>query len=200
MEKSVKATKELTDSSKMWVEKLSAKSETTEKKDVEEEWTDLEKQRDIAFKIMYFFIVFIIATFGLLYAYFRMTQASENEAAQRKGMAKGQMRSRNQQQNFMDFLAGQLDDESFVVNPHARKHASQASSQFTSASAPFSNLAAKGQSMALKRVPEHRSDDSGFGSQNLAHLANEERGRFDDLVCGGNKPDFTQFSNFPKDL
>jgi len=48
---------------------------------IEEEWADLEKQRDIAFKIMYFFIVFIIATFSLLYAYFRMTQNSEREAA-----------------------------------------------------------------------------------------------------------------------
>jgi len=46
-----------------------------------EEWADLEKQRDIAFKIMYFFIVFIIATFSLLYAYFRMTQSSEREAS-----------------------------------------------------------------------------------------------------------------------
>ena len=99
----------------------------------------MEKQRDIAFKIMYFFIAFIIATFSLLYAYFRMTQKSEREAAQRKGAAKGQ--SRDQQQNFFDFLAGQMDDETYVVNPYARKHATQVSSQFTSASAPFANLA-----------------------------------------------------------
>jgi len=33
-------------------------------------WDELDSQRDIAFKVMYFFIVFIIATFGLLYAYF----------------------------------------------------------------------------------------------------------------------------------
>jgi hypothetical protein len=39
----------------------------------EKEWNDMEKQRDVAFKIMYFFIVFIIATFGLLYTYFKMS-------------------------------------------------------------------------------------------------------------------------------
>jgi len=39
----------------------------------EKEWNEMEKQRDVAFKIMYFFIVFIIATFGLLYTYFKMS-------------------------------------------------------------------------------------------------------------------------------
>jgi hypothetical protein len=38
----------------------------------QEEWDEIEAQRDIAFKIMYFFIVFILATFGMLYAYFKM--------------------------------------------------------------------------------------------------------------------------------
>lgn len=46
-------------------------------------------QRDIAFKIMYFFIVFIVATFGLLYVYFKTTQKAEEdariEAAKRRG-------------------------------------------------------------------------------------------------------------------
>ena len=37
------------------------------------EWENMEMQRDIAFKIMYFFIAFIIATFGLLYTYFKMS-------------------------------------------------------------------------------------------------------------------------------
>lgn len=37
------------------------------------EWDNMEMQRDVAFKIMYFFIVFIIATFGLLYTYFKMS-------------------------------------------------------------------------------------------------------------------------------
>lgn len=40
----------------------------------QEEWDEIEAQRDIAFKIMYFFIVFILATFGMLYAYFKMAQ------------------------------------------------------------------------------------------------------------------------------
>jgi len=40
----------------------------------------MEMQRDVAFKIMYFFIVFIIATFGLLYTYFKMSQKAEEDA------------------------------------------------------------------------------------------------------------------------
>ena len=35
-------------------------------------WQDMEMQRDIAFKIVYFFIGFIIFTFGLLYAYYKV--------------------------------------------------------------------------------------------------------------------------------
>lgn len=44
------------------------------------EWDNMEMQRDVAFKIMYFFIVFIIATFGLLYTYFKMSQKVEEDA------------------------------------------------------------------------------------------------------------------------
>jgi sensor domain CHASE-containing protein len=44
------------------------------------EWENMELQRDVAFKIMYFFIVFIIATFGLLYTYFKMSQKAEEDA------------------------------------------------------------------------------------------------------------------------
>lgn len=77
---------------------------------IEDEWNDLEKQRDIAFKIMYFFIVFIIATFSLLYAFFRMTQKQEQEAAVRKG---AKARQTNHQESFMDFLSGHLDNENY---------------------------------------------------------------------------------------
>ena len=89
------------------VDDATAESKASEATIVEDEWNDLEKQRDIAFKIMYFFIVFIIATFSLLYAFFRMTQNSEQEAAQRKGAVKGQRQPvHDQQQTFFNFLAG----------------------------------------------------------------------------------------------
>jgi cobalamin biosynthesis Mg chelatase CobN len=42
-------------------------------------WDDMEMQRDVAFKIIYFFILFIIATFGLLYAYFKMSKKEQIE-------------------------------------------------------------------------------------------------------------------------
>jgi lipopolysaccharide export LptBFGC system permease protein LptF len=48
-------------------------------------WDELDMQRDIAFKVMYFFIVFIIGTFGLLFAYFQMSQKQEEEEAAQRG-------------------------------------------------------------------------------------------------------------------
>lgn len=51
-------------------------AEADKAKTFDEEY-DLEAQRDLAFKIMYCLIVFIIITFGLLYMFFKMTQVSE---------------------------------------------------------------------------------------------------------------------------
>ena len=202
--------------SREWIAKIEQKqadlgvepSKDKQLADVEDEWNDLEKQRDIAFKIMYFFIVFIIATFSLLYAFFRMTQNSEQEAAMRKGV-KGQRAVRDQQQTFFDFLAGQMDDENYVVNPYARKTANQTTAQFTSASTPFVNLASQSYDTARQLArkaqnskgsasvgPDHRQN-AGFGANNLEHLGNEERGRFDDLeVETPARPDFTKLGNF----
>lgn len=68
-------------------------------------WDDMEMQRDVAFKIVYFFILFIIATFGLLYAYFKMSQ-KENMEKERKARAKSIFYGEPSQQTFFDFLAG----------------------------------------------------------------------------------------------
>ena len=51
---------------------------------ITDEWNDLEKQRDLAFKIMYFFMAFMMGTFGLLYLFFKMTQSEEHQAAIQK--------------------------------------------------------------------------------------------------------------------
>jgi len=79
----------------------------------QEEWDEIEAQRDIAFKIMYFFIVFILATFGMLYAYFKMAQ-SQNQ----KGLMEGKA---GQAESFADFLTGSYD-QNYLVNPQARGH------------------------------------------------------------------------------
>lgn len=157
---------------------------------------------------MYFFIVFIIATFSLLYAFFKMTQNQEQEATMRKGV-KAQ-RGRDQETTFFDFLAGQMEDENYVVNPYARKTANRTSSQFTSASTPFVNLAAqsydKAKQIARKQQnskastspgSDHRQN-AGFGANNLDHLSNDERGRFDDIEVDNTakKPDFNMLGNF----
>lgn len=109
-------------------------------------------------------------------------------------------------------MAGQLDDENYVVNPYARKQATQVSSQFTSASTPFANLAAQGyskaQQMARKaQVPKSQSEqtyevadhrqNNGFGANNLVHLSNEERGRFDDIEVN-NDQKLHNLANFPQ--
>lgn len=65
----------------------------------------MEMQRDVAFKIIYFFVLFIIATFGLLYAYFKLSKKEELEQ-QRKARAKGIFFGEPTQQTFFDFLSG----------------------------------------------------------------------------------------------
>ena len=40
-------------------------------------WEDIEKQREVAFKIVYFFIGFICLTFGLLYAYYKVDKKEQ---------------------------------------------------------------------------------------------------------------------------
>jgi len=97
-----------------------------------------------------------------------------------------------------------MEDENYVVNPYARKTANRASSQFTSASTPFVNLAAQSYDKAkqLTRKPQkddsdsvsdHR-DNAGFGANNLVHLSSDERGRFDDMET--NKASFNMLANF----
>ena len=68
-------------------------------------------QRDVAFKIVYFFILFIMWTIGLLYAYFKVSKKEEQEN-QRKARAKGVFFGEPSQQTFFDFLSGQNDPES----------------------------------------------------------------------------------------
>jgi len=79
---------------------------------IDPEFDNLENQRDLAFKIVYFFIMFIIATFGLLFAYFKMDQ-KEQEKTNREKRAKGTFFGEIDDRTFFDFLAGQVDQESY---------------------------------------------------------------------------------------
>lgn len=47
--------------------------------DAQQEYDDLDMQRDVAFKIMFFFFAFITTTFGLLYAYYKVSIKKEQE-------------------------------------------------------------------------------------------------------------------------
>ena len=84
-------------------------------------WEDIERQREVAFKIVYFFIGFIIMTFGLLYAYYKVDK-KEQEKSERQKRAKGIFYGEPSQKTFFDFLAGSMDDENYLVNPNARQH------------------------------------------------------------------------------
>jgi len=85
---------------------------------------EIAQQRDMAFKIVYFFIAFIIMTFGLLYAYYRVDK-KEQERERREKQAKGIFYDEPNQNSFFDFLAGQVDDENYLVNPNARRTLTQ---------------------------------------------------------------------------
>lgn len=99
----------------------------TPEEEVAAQWENLELQRDLAFKIVYFFIFFIVATFGLLYAYFKMDE-KEKQKEEREARAKGAVYGNANQSTFFDFLAGQMDDPNYCVNPHARTGERQVSS------------------------------------------------------------------------
>jgi len=88
---------------------------------------DMEQQREIAFKIVYFFIAFVMMTFGLLFLYYKLDQ-KEQAKEERTKRAKGIFYGDVNQKTFFDFLAGQVDDENYLVNPHARISANRSKS------------------------------------------------------------------------
>lgn len=55
-----------------------------------------EEQREVAFKVVAFFIMLIMASFAILYIYHRCHQAS--------------VKSQREKKTFLEFLAGELDD------------------------------------------------------------------------------------------
>lgn len=67
-------------------------------------------QREVAFKVVFFFVTFIIFCFGLLYVYHRIQQAALTPAERK--------------QTFFDFLSGDMenDDEEIgtEINAHGR--------------------------------------------------------------------------------
>ena len=162
-----------------------------------DEQMDLEAQRDLAFKIMYCLIVFIIITFSLLYVFFRMTQINEDqEVAQRKGV-KGQRVAGADREQFLDFIAGRMDNKNFVVNPYQQNSACPKT--------PIDNAHAKAKNIANFNLLSNKSTDKtregsmnyGFGGNNLDHLSNDERGRFDSIqVDDEQKSDFALLANF----
>ena len=97
------------------------------------DWESLDMQRDIAFKVVYFFIVFIIATFGLLYAYFQMNKKEEEELQRQYDLKHGpRSKAFGNNDTFFDFLAGHHDDEALTAASRANRTPSDAQSAFGS--------------------------------------------------------------------
>ena len=71
-------------------------------------WEEIEMQRDVAFKVINFFIVFIIGTFGLIYAYFKLSKKEKLEQ-ERQARAKNIFFGEADQGTFFDFLASQSE-------------------------------------------------------------------------------------------
>lgn len=88
---------------------------------------------------MWFFMIFIVFTFGLIYAFFKMTQSEEHQAEIRK--QKMEREASNQgKQDFLN-IHNLADVECNVINPYQAKLPTKVTSQFTSSAMPFTNLA-----------------------------------------------------------
>lgn len=61
-----------------------------------------------------------------MYAYYKVDKKEQEQEARNK-RATGVFYDEPNQKTFFDFLAGQMDDENYLVNPHARKAPSSAS-------------------------------------------------------------------------
>lgn len=124
-------------------------------------------QRDIAFKIMYFFIAFIIATFGLLYTYFKMSQQVEEDARREEmGLSKGQFDKQGyQKETFFDFLQGNMDNETYAGNPYVREGMQRMNIQRMQ----MQSEACEPMPTRNYNMDAHRGND-GFGANNLENL------------------------------
>ena len=81
---------------------------------------EMEAQRELAFKIVYFFLGFIALTFTLLYVYY-LVDKKEQEKEEREKRNKGVFYGDVSQASFFDFLAGQVDDETYAGNMPSKK-------------------------------------------------------------------------------
>jgi hypothetical protein len=63
-----------------------------------------------------------------LYAYFKIDE-KEKMKEEREGRAKGAVYGNGNQSSFFDFLAGQMDDPNYCVNPYARTGTNQVMTQ-----------------------------------------------------------------------
>lgn len=75
---------------------------------------EMQKEKEMAFKILYFFCGFTVLTYVLLYVFYRLDkqeQAKEIREKRQKNLFYGEVN----QQAFFDFLATSVDEENFKV-------------------------------------------------------------------------------------
>ena len=156
----------------------------------------MEQQKDLAFNVLKFMIGFIIVTFGLLYVFFKQTQEPEQQTKKINGKT---VTLPQNSQTFIDFLSGRMDYEHILkttANPDAAKPSQKGRRGNQAATYDQEELLTQKPNFSKKKVAEHRRD-TGFGGNNLEHLATEERGRFDHIDVEGTKhSDFSLLANF----
>ena len=169
---------------------------------LELEWNEAEAQRDIAFKIMYFFIALVIVTFLTLYAYFTIVQKSEQQARARamrkkQGLMDDDVAAPMESTSFVDFLSGSFDANEIaqprtaprVLNP-TMKSAVNTGAQAVAIGLGMGTSAFYAQSN--KKTIAKKHSDSGFGSSNLATLENKgsySGAELDHFEFDGDHPD-----------
>lgn len=145
------------DNSKQWVAKLEKQQAEIS---IEGDLNDLELQRDLAFKILYFFIVFILFFACLVVALLYLMKAdNQREVGDKKPRV----------QNREPFASDQSPIFSLV-------------STYAMLDAGTKSITSKMRSsVSAQRVSNIQQVNNGFGGNGLAHLENEERGRFDNI-------------------
>ena len=98
---------------------------------------------------------------------------------------------------FIDFLSGRMDYEHIIKSEADSQTIRSKKAQSKHGS---EELLTQKPCFKAARVADHRRD-TGFGGNNLEHLVEEERGRFDDIdMERTKKSDFTLLANFTTNL
>lgn len=93
--------------------------------DTEMELADVERQKDVALKIMLFFVSFAMCSIAILYWLYKLSESQRQdeilkERIRRKGASSSPIFKK---QSFMDFISSNLNHNSMLVSPYVPRNA-----------------------------------------------------------------------------